>query len=346
MLAQPWGPFRADLDHPKASIHTLNRFNLCPSSLETRRFVERGVRELVRTFPEIGMLGFKFSDEGGELICGRPRCGNWPYLDRFVEYSWLIIETARRENPGIRFMSFIHGVNWWIPLAQPAYEGRQADALVNIQRRMGDAFDAMMMLRSTPTGGDLQSRLHPQSTLLGRGVPLFFFFHSYEAGGPGLVAPLLPVLSHLSWPLPVYLSHLQEYLAPGQGMIGGARPVAGMEVAWWHPDLDARACLRNWCRARYGEAAGAEVHPALLDTHRITEAFLRETKPDAAESFTLYRWRPENYLQPYAGDLTLLKTLAPDGVTAAAGLAPYDFMVPQAKQPESLATAAPGAEGS
>ncbi len=336
MIAKPSGAFGTDLSHPKANIHTLNRFNLCPSDPETRRFVETGVRELVRTYPEMGVLGLMFSDEGGELICGCERCEQRPYLDRVSDYSKLIISVARSENPKLRFMPFIHAINWWIALHQPEYEKHEENAIAELYRRANGDYDAMMMLRSTPPGGDLQSWLFPKSTLLGKGVPIFFFFHSYEAGGPGVVAPLSTVLSHLSWPLPVYLEHLQDFLKPGQGMVGGASPVTGMEVAWWYPQLDPEKYIANWSRAKYGASAGGRIAQALSGTHRITETFYLEGKADASESFTLYRWRPENYIQRYQGDMTKLRTLAQDGVTAAEGLAIFDFMVPQARQPASL----------
>jgi uncharacterized protein (DUF1501 family) len=55
----------------------------------------------------------------------------------------------------------------------------------------------------------------------------------------------------------------------------------------------------------------------------------------------MYRWRRENFLQPYAGNMDPLRALAPDGVNAAVSLSPYDFMVPQARQPESLSQVTP-----
>jgi hypothetical protein len=337
MFAQPFGPFGTDLSHPGANIHTLHRYNLCPSHPETRRFVEAGVRELVRTFPELGLLGLMFSDEGGELICGCAECVKRPYLDRIADYGDFIIGVARQENPNLRFMMFVHGINWWIALHQPEYRGREAAAIAELYRRANGKYDAMMMQRSTPTGGDLQSWLYPKSTLLGQGVPTFYYFHSYEAGGPGLVSPISSIMSHLSWPLPVYLEHLQDYLTPGSGMVGGSSLIAGMEVAWWHPQLDPLRYITNLSRAKYGDAAGRQVAAALDGTQQITEAFLLETKRDASESFTLYRWKPERFLHDYAGDRTTLKALAGEAITAAEGLAAFDFMVPQAKQPDTLA---------
>lgn len=341
MMAKPWGPFGTDLSHPKANIHTLHRYNLCPSNPNTRRFVECGVRELIRTFPEIGMLGLQFSDEGGELICGCDQCSKKNYLDRIVEHSKFVMEVARSENPDIKFMVFIHGVNWWIPLHQPEYENDQAGAIAEIYKRLDNDLEALMMLRSTPTGGDLQSWLYPVSTMLGKDIPLLYFFHSYEAGGPGIVAPVSNLMSHLSWPLPVLLKHLEKFLQPDQGMIGGASPIAGMEVAWWYPDMNANKYMSNWCRAKYGKDAGEYVSKALVDTHKITEAFLLETKQDCSESFTMYRWKNENYLKPWKGDIDSLKNLerlTPKDVDAFKGLGLYGFMVPQAKQPLELET--------
>lgn len=240
-----------------------------------------------------------------------------------------------------RASAVAHGINWWIALHQPEYEGREEAALVELYRRTTHEYEGMMMQRSTPPGGDLQSWLYPKSTMLGQGVPLFLYIHSYEAGGPGIVSPVSGVMSHLSWPLPVYLNDLQTFLKPGNGMTGGASLVAGMEVAWWHPDLDPHHYMRNWNLAKFGPVAGEAAYQAMVDTHKITESFLLETKQDASEGFTLYRWRAENFLQPYEGDMTTLKTVALDGVTNATQLALYDFMVPQARQPQALQSVRP-----
>ena len=90
-------------------------------------------------------------------------------------------------------------------------------------------------------------------------------------------------------------------------MVGGVSPVTGMNVAWWHPDMDPYKYMKNWCKAKYGQEAGQYVFNALIDTHEITEAFhptsnsQPATKGHTTESFDMFRWGPA--YQPWAVDM-------------------------------------------
>lgn len=147
-------------------------------------------------------------------------------------------------------------------------------------------------------------------------------------------------MSHISWPLPLYLDKLKRYGAPDSGMVGAVSPVAGMDVAWWHPDLDPSTFMRNWCRAKYGREAGDYVYEALPGTHRLTEAFHLDTKSNANESFDLYRWGAVG--QPWAVSMDDLERtgLRKDqtGQTTLASIAQQGFMFPQAPRPEAFKT--------
>lgn len=312
-----------------AGDHGMNRYNLCPSDPATRRFVTSSVRELVQTYPGLERICLFLSDNGGELICGCDKCRDYPYLDRLADYTDLVRQTAREINPRIRIIFATFALNMWIPVIHPEYADDPTKGLTALKRRLGNNVEAMMMSVTSPPGADIQSWLAPESTMLNRGIPLFYLFHYYEAGGPGVVSPISSVQSHLSWALPIYLDKLRSYIHGG--MIGAMSPQAGMEVAYWHPGLDAHQYMRNWCRAKYGPAAGQDVFQALVDTHKITEAFFLSGKAERSESFDLYRWGP--YLKPWATDMGALVKLAPDsgfinGINT--------FMTPHVPQPEEL----------
>ena len=269
--------------------------------------MEGSVKEMIHTFPEIEMLGFYLSDQYGELICNCDRCKKYPYIDRVVDYSQLIMKSAREVNPKIRFMMRIHALNMFIPVYHPQYLNDPSAGMRDVVKRLGKDMEAVEMRPTTPPGGDFQSWLAPQSTMLGTGVPIYFFFHYYEAGGPGTVAPISPVMSHLSWALPLYVERLNKFIQPGQGVIGAACPVAGMEVAFWYPNLDAGQYMKNWCQAKYGEKGGNYVAEALVDTDKITEKFYLETKKACVESFDVFRWG--EWEKPWPIDMGIIDNL-------------------------------------
>ena len=116
-------------------------------------------------------------------------------------------------------------------------------------------------------------------------------------------------------------------------MVGGDVDMAGMEVAYWHPDLDANRYMRNWCVAKYGPA-GEDVFAALADSDKVTSALYPQTKVGLAESCDLYRWG--DYGQPWA---TKMLPLEQAGIGTAAILelnAVKGFMRPHAPQPDAL----------
>ena len=161
------------------------RRNMCPSNPATKKFVESSVREMIQTFPEMDMLMMYFSDERGELLCGCDKCNKYPFLDRVTDYATLMMKTARSVNPKIRFTMRIHALNWWIPLNQPEYKNDPSVGFHEIVRRLGPDLEGVTMRPTTPPGGDYQSWLAPDSTMLGQGVPLIFELQYYEAGGAG-----------------------------------------------------------------------------------------------------------------------------------------------------------------
>lgn len=327
ILAEPFG------DHLAHELGN-DRRNLCPSHPATRRFVESAVKEFVETFPEIEILHFMLSDVGGELVCGCARCKEYPYLQRISDYSELIIRTARAVKPTIRFMTCPAALQHFIPIHHPEFHGDRVAVLRELKQRLGPEVEAFFLSLGSPPGSDCQSWLAPDSEILGQGVPIIFFFQHYEADGPGIVSPVSPILSHLSWSLPIHLQTLQRY-ARG-GMIGGMLQGAGVEVGCWHPDLDGNRYMRNWCQAKYGPSAGQKVFQALQGTHKITEAFYLETKPDCIESVDFFRWG--EYLKPWSTDMSALKNagLSEEEVAGIAQWITFSFTMPQAPQPEEL----------
>ncbi len=332
ILAQPFGDAMADLLGP-------DRRNLCPSHPATRRYVESAVREFMETFPEIEILHFMLSDVGGELVCGCDQCKGYPFLDRITDYAGLIIRTARAVKPTIRFMTCPSALKFFIPIHHPEFKEDRVAVLKDLKRRLGPDVEAFFLSTGTPPGGDNQSWLAPDSTILGEGVPLIFFFQHYEADGPGMVSPISPILSHLSWSLPIDLQTLKRYAA--NGMIGAMLQGAGVEVGCWDPGLDGNDYMQNWCRAKYGEATGRKVFAALQDTPKITEAFYLETKPDCIESVDFFRWG--DYLKPWATDMAALKTagLTEEEVAGVTRWITLSFTMPQAPQPEGLRKVTP-----
>ncbi len=327
ILAQPFG-------NEMAHLLGNDRRNLCPSHPATRKYVESAVREFVETFPEIEILHFMLSDVGGELVCGCDQCKSYPYLKRVTDYAELIIKTARQVKPTIRFMTCPSALKYFIPIHHPEFKDDRVAVLKELKRRLGPDVEAFFLSMGSPPGGDCQSWLAPDSSILGQGVPTIFFFQHYEADGPGIVSPISPILSHLSWSLPIHLQTLQRYAR--NGMIGAMLQGAGVEVGCWNPDLDGNRYMQNWCRAKYGQPTGQKVFEALQGTHKITEAFYLETKPDCIESVDFFRWG--DYLQPWATDMAALKTAGlteeeTAGVTRWITLA---FTMPQAPQPEGL----------
>lgn len=346
VLTLQWAPIGADTarklfteKHPGIAAPN-DPYALCPSHPETRRYVRNMVRELVETFPELELLVLQLSDEGGNLLCDCDRCKNYPYMDRVVDYVRLTMSTARSVNPRIRFMVFGSGLTNQLAQYYPELGRHPASGLDALKKRLGDDFEGYVLMATTPPGYDVESWLSPNSTILGQGLPLYYLFHWYEAGGPGIVAPISSVMSHLSWPLPVYLDKLKIYGRPGSGMVGGASPVAGMDVAWWHPDLDPQKYMRNWSRAKYGPAAGEFVYQALVDTHKITEAFHLETKPHVSESIDMFRWGPLQ--RPWAVNMDGLTAVGlghdDTGQTTLASIATLGWMFPQASQPAEFKT--------
>ncbi|MBP8256187.1 MAG: hypothetical protein KAX37_02595 [Opitutaceae bacterium] len=337
ILAEPFGDHLTHLLGP-------DRRNLCPSHPATRRFVESAVKEFVETFPEIEILHFMLSDVGGELTCGCAQCRKYPYLQRIADYAELIIRTARKVKPTIRFMTCPAALQHFIPIHHPEFHDDTVAVLRELKQRLGPEVEAFFLSMGSPPGGDCQSWLAPDSTILGQGIPVIFFFQHYEADGPGIASPISPILSHLSWSLPIHLQTLQRYAR--SGMIGGMLQGAGVEVGCWHSDLDGNRYMQNWCRAKYGEATGQKVFQALQGTHKITEAFYLETKPDCIESVDFFRWG--EYLKPWATDMTALKTA---GLTAeeTAGVSRWitlAFTMPQAPQPEKLRRVTPSTQQS
>ncbi len=315
------------------------RCNLCPSNEATRKFAVAGIKEFVETYPELDMIILQFSDMGGELNCACDKCKNYPMVDRIVDYAQLAMDTARAVKPEIRFMMREHALPGMISMQQPEYRTDPTVGFREITHRLGKDMEAIIMRLTTPPGGDFQNWFSPDSTMLGQQVPLYFLFHYYEAGGPGVVAPLSPVESHLSWALPLYLEKLRTFVQPGQGLIGCTSPVAGMEVAYWHPDLDAHKYIRNWCRAKYGDDAGNYMHQALEGTDKITSAFFLQ--PSCSESYDMYRWGP--YGKPWAVDMA---PFAQIGLTGPVdGIASGGFMMAHAPQPEDLQKATPAQVG-
>lgn len=327
ILAEPFG------DHLAHELGN-DRRNLCPSHPATRRFVESAVKEFVETFPEIEILHFMLSDVGGELVCGCARCKEYLYLQRIADYAELIIRTARAVKPTIRFMTCPAALQHFIPIHHPEFHGDMVAVLRELKQRLGPEVEAFFLSMGSPPGGDCQSWLAPDSAILGQGVPIVFFFQHYEADGPGIASPVSPILSHLSWSLPIHLQTLQRYAR--SGMIGGMLQGAGVEVGCWHPDLDGNRYMQNWCRAKYGEAIGRKVFQALQDTHKITEAFYLETKPDCIESVDFFRWG--DYLKPWATEMTALKTagLTEEETAGVSRWITLAFTMPQAPQPEAL----------
>ncbi|MBX7121446.1 MAG: hypothetical protein K1X42_04890 [Opitutaceae bacterium] len=327
ILAEPFG------DHLAHELGN-DRRNLCPSHPATRLFVESAVKEFVETFPEIEILHFMLSDVGGELVCGCDRCKEYPYLQRITDYSELIIRTARAVKPSIRFMTCPAALQHFIPIHHPEFHGDMVAVLKELKRRLGPDVEAFFLSMGSPPGGDCQSWLAPDSAILGQGVPVIFFFQHYEADGPGIASPVSPILSHLSWSLPIHLQTLRRYVR--NGMIGGMLQGAGVEVGCWHPDLDGNRYMQNWCRAKYGTTAGQKVFKALQGTHKITEAFYLETKPDCIESVDFFRWG--EYLKPWATDMSALKRagLTEEEVAGVARWITLAFTMPQAPQPKDL----------
>ncbi len=327
ILAQP---FSSEM----ASVLGNDRKNLCPSHPDTRRYVESAVREFVETFPEIEIMNFMLSDVGGEVTCGCDACKDYPYLDRLADYAGLIVRTARDVKPTIRFMTCPSALAFFIPIHHPEFKGNTVAALKALKTRLGDDVEAFLLSVGSPPGGDCQSWLAPDCSMLNQGVPLFSFFQHYEADGPGIASPISPILGYLSWSLPIHLRTMQRY-ADG-GMIGAMVQGAGVEVGCWYPDLDGYSYMRNWCHAKYGREAGQDVFEALQSTHTITEAFYLDTKPDCIESVDFYRWG--SYCKPWAIDMSTLKNAGltegeTAGVMANIVLA---FTMPQAPQPDGL----------
>jgi hypothetical protein len=310
-----------------------DRQNLCPSDPVTRQLVASAVREFVETFPEVELVHFSLTDLGGELLCGCEKCRHYPFLDRVTDYAELIMKTARGVKPTIRFIMCPSALMYLIPAHHPEFPDEVA-ALKELKRRLGPGVEAFSFSVGTPPGGDCQSWLAPDSSMLGQGVPLVTFFQHYEADGPGIVSPLSNIISHLSWSLPIHLRTLKRYAAGG--MIGALGQGAGLEVGYWHPELDGRTYLENWCQARYGRQAGRGVFQALQDTHKVTEAFYLETKPDSIESIDFYRWGA--YLKPWATDMNALAEagLTKDETARVIAYAALAFTVPQAPLPEGL----------
>jgi hypothetical protein len=327
ILAEPFG------DHLAHELGN-DRRNLCPSHPATRRFVESAVKEFVETFPEIEILHFMLSDVGGELVCGCDRCKEYPYLQRITDFAELIIRTARAVKPTIRFMTCPAALQHFIPIHHPEFHGDMVAVLKELKQRLGPEVEAFFLSMGSPPGGDCQSWLAPDSAILGQGVPIIFFFQHYEADGPGIASPISSILSHLSWSLPIHLQTLKRYAR--SGMIGGMLQGAGVEVGCWHPDLDGNRYMQNWCRAKYGPSAGRKVFQSLEGTHKITEAFYLETKPDCIESVDFFRWG--EYLKPWATDMSVLKRagLSEEEVAGVARWITLAFTMPQAPQPKDL----------
>ena len=310
-----------------------DRINLCPSNPATRLYVRSAVQEFVTEFPETGMILMYLSDIGGELNCGCEKCARYPFIDRVVDYAKLVMDAALEVNPKMRFMMRNHALNWFVPMYHPEYANDPTAGFGEIMRRLGPRMEAVSSRVTTPPGGDFQSWLGPTSTLPGHGVPFHFFFHYYEAGGPGTIAPISPVISHLSWQLPICVQELRKLIAPGMGMIGGDVDMAGMEVAYWHPDMDPGKYLTNWCRAKYGDEAGECVAES-LNSSKITEMFYAPTKPALSESCTLYRWG--HHGQPWAVAMDSLREAGLGTDEELQQDATFEFMHPLARQPDEL----------
>ena len=318
-----------------AEKHT---YSLCPSHPETRRLVASMVRELAQTFPELEALVLQLSDEGGELLCDCEQCAKVSYLDKIVDYTNLIIATARDVNSNMRFLLFGSGITNKMAMDNAELASGPTMGMGRLHERLGHDIEAYVLMATSPPGFDVQTWMSPDSTALGQGLPLYYLFHWYEAGGPGIVAPISPVMSHLSWPLPLYLEKLKKYAARDSGMIGAASPVTGMDVAWWHPDLNPNNYMRNWCRAKFGREAGDYVFEALPGTDTITQAFYLDTKPNVSESLDMYRWGALG--QPWALNMDPLKTVGlghdDTGQTTLASIAQLGWMMPQAARPDAF----------
>jgi len=256
------------------------------------------------------------------------------------------MRTAHECNPKLRFLMRSHGLDSLIPTHQPEYQTDPSVGLREVKRRLGDALEAITIRVTSPSGRDFQSWLSPDSSLLGQGVPVYFFFQYHEAGGPGIVAPISPVMSHLSWPLPAYLEKLNKFIQPGQGMVGGTSPVAGMEVAWWHPDLDAVRYMRNWCEAKYGPEAGGLVSQALEGTQKITEGFILNVTFDNTCTFHLYRWggARERWATDMAGLLAAVLPAVSGDPDTQMPRAARNCMIAHPFQPAALHNLSDGAE--
>ncbi len=308
--------------------------NFCPSNPATRLYVESAVREFVETFPEIELINIMLSDLGGELNCGCEKCAAYPFLDRAADYMALVIKTARQVKPSIRFTMCPPGLLHYISAHHPEFHNDPVAVAQALKNRLGPDVEAFLLSLGSPPGGDCQSWLAPDCMLLDKGVPLISFFQHYESDGPGIVSPISCILSHLSWSLPMHLNTLQR-CAP-KGMVGVMIQGAGIEVGCWHPELDGNAYMQNWCRAKYGKEAGQDVFLAIKDTHKITEAFYLDTKPDAIESVDFYRWG--TFCAPWATDMGALKNagLSEYEVSILMSFITLSFSLPQAPQPDGL----------
>jgi hypothetical protein len=334
ILAQPW-------DNPFVDSMGPNRYCLCPSHPMTKRYVEDGARELVRTFPEVDVLIIQLSDGGGELFCGCDKCQKYPYMDRVVDYAKLVMDTIHREKPA---MKFIFSACWewkFIPLYNQKYRDDPTGGMMELKKRLGPDVIAFLTPPSAPPLGDQRGWLAPDSTFLGHNLPLYEYFFWYEIWGIGIARPLSPIATHLSWVLPIDLQKLRKFTANGQ-MVGAMSPNMGMEVGYWHPEIDAQEYLRNWCIAKYGEKAGGYVFEALKDTYKVTEGLLPNTKRNASESVSLYRWG--EYRKPWAeSDMNEWweKVSEYKFRTGKYDLALLEINVPQAPKPAELRNITP-----
>ncbi len=317
-------------------------YSLCPSHPETRRFVASMAREFVETFPETELLILQMSDEGGEVLCDCEQCKKTPYYERLIDYINLTISTARAVNPKMKFILFGSGICNKISMYDPQLGSDPNIGLKTLYNRVGGDIEFIMLMATSPPGFDVQTWFSPDSTMLGQGVPLYYLLNWYEAGWPGIAIPISPVMSHLSWPLPLYLERYKKFTAPGSGTIGADSPVAGMNVAFWDRNLDPQKYMKNWCQAKFGKEAGDYAYKALVDTDKITSAFYLDTKPNVNESFDMYRWGACG--QPWAVNMDSLANAGFEkdlsGQTTFESIATLGFMFPQAPRPDAFKTLA------
>ncbi len=313
-----------------------NSHTFCPSHPETKRFVANSVREFMGFFPETQMVVFQMQDEGGEMQCHCGKCEQWPYYKRFIEYTNLAMDTAREINPNVRFMIYGMGACNLIKLI----DGKVADGpcvgLDLLYDGLKDRLEMIQLMATSPPGFDVQSWFSPDSTAMGHGLPLYYMFKWFEAGGPAIASPISSSMSHLGWQLPVYLEKINKYLLPGMSTVGGDSLVTGVDVALWHEDLDPAVYMRNWCRVKYGEVAGNYVFNAIDETYKITNAF--NVNPTTNNSITMYRWTKPG--QPWSADMNGLTAigLGHDEFkqTTIDSIAKQGFMIPDTTQPKDL----------